>query len=97
MHDEVHHIIYKTTFCIGGRINTQLFLEQLIGDRLNAHTDFCVFWPGALSARHACRAIVALDLYTRNRFSESVGSRFGGPGQKALPAMNEFTLLWIFA
>ena len=37
------------------------------------------------------------DLYTRNHFLESMGSRFGGPGQKALQAMNEFTLLWIFA
>ena len=44
----------------------------------------CVL-AGALSTHHACRAIVAVDLYTRNRFSESVGSRFGSPGQKALP------------
>ena len=61
-----------------------------------AYRFLCVL-AGALSTRHACRAIVALDLYTRSRFSESVGSRFGSPGQKALPAMNEFTLLWIFA
>ena len=32
------------------------------------------------------------DAYTRNCFSESMGSRFGGPGQKALQTMNEFTL-----
>ena len=38
------------------------------------------------------RVIVPLDLYTHNRFSESMGSRFGGPGQKALQAMNEFAL-----
>ena len=51
------------------------------------HLEFCVFW------REPCQhANVALDLYTRNRFSESMGSRFGGPGQKALQAMNEFTL-----
>ena len=56
-----------------------------------------VFWPGALSTRHPWRAIVRADVYTRNRFSESVGSWFSGPRQKALPAMNEFTLLWIFA
>ena len=30
-------------------------------------------------------------------FSESMGPRFGSPGQKALTAMNEFTLFWIFA
>ena len=38
------------------------------------------------------RAIMAIDVYTRHRFSESLGSRLGGPGQKALQAMNEFTL-----
>ena len=32
------------------------------------------------------------DVYTRKCFSESEGTRFGGPGQKALPSMNEFTL-----
>ena len=37
------------------------------------------------------------DVYTRRCFSESEGTRFGAPGQKALPSMNEFTLLWIFA
>ena len=56
----------------------------------------CVL-AGALSTRHAWRAIVALDLYTRQSFSKSMGSQFDGPGQKALQAMNEFTLLWIFA
>ena len=35
---------------------------------------------------------VAIDVYTRHRFSESLGSRLGGPGQKALQATNEFTL-----
>ena len=30
------------------------------------------------------RAIMAIDVYTRHRFSESLGSRLGGPGQKAL-------------
>ena len=33
----------------------------------------------------------------RKCFSESEGTCFGAPGQKALPSMNEFTLLWIFA
>ena len=47
----------------------------------------CVL-AGALSSRHAWRAIVALDLYTRNRFSKSMGSRFGGPRQKGT-ASNE--------
>ena len=49
--------------------------------------------------QHATRDhdIVQDDVYTRKCFSESEGTRFGGPGQKALPSMNEFTLLWIFA
>ena len=38
------------------------------------------------------RAIVAADVYTRNHFSESMGSRLGGPGQMALQTMSEFTL-----
>ena len=58
---------------------------------------FLFVLAGALTTRHACRAIVVLDLYIRNRFSESVGSRFSSLGQKGLPGMNEFTLLWIFA
>ena len=40
---------------------------------------------------------MAIDVYTRHRFSESLGSRLGGPGQKALQAMNEFTLFVDFA
>ena len=56
-----------------------------------------MFWVGALSTRHPWRAIGRADVYTRKCFSESMGSQFGGPGQKALTAMNEFTLLWIFA
>ena len=53
---------------------------------------FLRVWPGALSTRHTWRAIVLTDVYTRNCFSESMGSRFGGPGQKTLQTMNEFTL-----
>ena len=44
--------------------------------------------------------IVQDDVYTHKCFSESEGTWFDGPGQKALPSMNEFTLstvLWIFA
>ena len=53
---------------------------------------FLHVWLGALSTHHTWRAIVQPDVYTRNCFSESMGSRFGGPGQKALQTMNEFTL-----
>ena len=38
-----------------------------------------------------------MAVYTRRCFSESEGTHFGAPGQKALSSMNEFTLLWIFA
>ena len=58
---------------------------------------FLCVWPGDLSTRHTWRAIVQPDVYTRNCFSESMGSRFGSPGQKALQTMNKFTLLFIFA
>ena len=75
----------------------KLFVGTAIGERLNTHSKFCVFWPGALSTRHLWRAIGLADVYTCKCFSESMGSRLGSPGQKALPAMNEFTLLWIFA
>ena len=49
-------------------------------------------WPGALSTHHTWRTIVRPDVYTRNCLSESMGLRFGGPGQKALQTMTEFTL-----
>ena len=75
----------------------QFFLGTAIGEHLNTHSDFCVFWPGALSTRHPWRVIALADVYTHNRFSEFEGTRIGAPGQKALPSMNEFTLLWIFA
>ena len=39
---------------------------------------FLCVWPGDLSTHHTWRAIVAPDLYTRNRFSESMGSRTTG-------------------
>ena len=37
------------------------------------------------------RAVVAADVNTRHRFSESMESRLGGSGQMALQTMNEFT------
>ena len=33
------------------------------------------------------------DVYTRNCFSESEGTRFGAPGQRTLPSVNESTLV----
>ena len=49
---------------------------------------FFVCFGGALSTRHACRAIVALDLYTRNHFSESHGFTVRWPQTKGT-ASNE--------
>ena len=53
--------------------------------------------PKAVSTRHSWLWQTLDDVYTRRCFSESEGTRFGAPGQKALPSVNEFTLLWIFA
>ena len=72
----------------------QFFFQPPIGGRI---LFFCEF--GREPCQHATRGrdIVQDDVYTRKCFSESEGIRFGGPGQKALLSMNEFTLLWIFA
>ena len=58
------------------------------------HIPFFVCFAGRLvnTSRVACHAIMAIDVYTPHRFSESLGSRLGGPGHKALQAINEFTL-----
>ena len=53
--------------------------------------------PEAVSTRHSWLWQTLDDVYTRRCFSESEETRFGAPGKKALPSMNEFTLLWIFA
>ena len=66
-----------------------------IGERLYTHSDFLCVVAGRL-VNMPCvaywHAIMAVDVYTRHCFSESVGPRLGGPGQKALQAMNSFTL-----
>ena len=60
------------------------------GERLNTHSDFCKFCRK--TCQHATwHAIIAADVYTRNHFSESMGSRLGGPGQMTLQTMSEFT------
>ena len=53
--------------------------------------------PEAVSTHHSWLWQTLDDVYTRRCFAESEGTRFGAPGQKALPSVNEFTLLWIFA
>ena len=62
------------------------FFASLAGSRVNTpHVAWhCAWWR-------------VYTPVTRKCFSEPEGTRFGGPGQKALPSMNEFTLLWIFA
>ena len=74
-----------------------ILLQPPIGERLNTHSVFCEFCRGPCQHATRGRDIVRDDVYTRKCFSESEGTRFGGPGQKELPSMNEFTLLWIFA
>ena len=54
---------------------------------------FLCVWPGALSTHYTWHAIVLPDMYMHNCFLEVLGgSWFGGPGQKTLQTMNEFTL-----
>ena len=54
---------------------------------------FCFFLvrPEAVSTRHSWLWQTLDDVYTRRCFSESEGTRFGAPGQKALPSGNEWT------
>ena len=68
-------------------------------DRTACKHAFCFLrvLPEAVSTRHSWLWQTLDDMYTRRCFSESEGTRFGAPGQKALPSGNEFTLLWIFA
>ena len=78
----------------------EFFFQLRIGGLLNTQSVFCEF--GREPCQHGTRGrdIVQDDVYTRKCFLESEGTRFGGPGHKALPSMNEFTLLtvlWIFA
>ena len=47
--------------------------------------------PEAVSTRHSWLWQTLDDVYTRRCFSESEGTRFGAPGQKALPSGNEWT------
>ena len=63
-----------------------------IGERLNMHSDFCVFWR--LTCQHATRwrDINLDDVYTRIYFSESTRPRLSGSEQLAQQTMNEFTL-----
>ena len=46
--------------------------------------------PEAVSTRHSWLWQTLDDVYTRRCFSESEGTRFGAPGQNALPSGNEW-------
>ena len=84
----LHQMPYKpANFCWDGRLASVL-----------TRIPFFVCF-GREPRQHATRGcdIVPDDVYTRKCSSESEGTRFSGPGQKALPSMNDFTLLWIFA
>ena len=89
------NLCYKTLTSLHQRlcIHAQMLHVPIDNRRTFKHAfRFLCVWPGDLSTRHAWRAIIVADLYTCNRFSESMESRLGGPGQKALQTMNEFTL-----
>ena len=72
---------------------TSFFFNRRSADVLNRILFFGEFCWEPCQHTTRGRDIVRDDVYTRKRFSESEGTRFGGPGQKALPSMNE----WIFA
>ena len=81
----------------------QLLLETLtpslrrpcihVGQRVNTHSLFWVM-PEVVSTHHSWLWQTLDDVYTRRCFSESEGTRFGAPGQKALPSGNEW-LEWV--
>ena len=69
--------------------------------KITWHFQVIIFWGGR---EGGCRTSWVVneftwlwqtldDVYTHRCFSESERTRFGAPGQKALPSMNEFTLL----
>ena len=72
-------------------------IHGLRSEGVNNAFRFLRVLPVAVSTRHSWLWQTWDDVYTRSCFSESEGTRFGAPGQKALPSMNEFTLLWSFA
>ena len=73
------------------RIYTPKKFRPPVGQRVNTHS---VFWEFCWSRVNTPLVAVTTldDVYTRRCFSESKGTRFGAPGQKALPSVNEFTL-----
>ena len=73
------------------------FYSTKMYKHLNTHSVFESLVLVAVSTRHSWLWQTWDDVYTRRCFSESEGTRFSVPGQKALPSMNEFTLLLIFA
>ena len=79
-------------------VYTRNFFFDRMSDRTCKHGfRFVIVLPEAVSTRHSWLWQTLDDVYTRRCFSESEGTRFGAPGQKALRSVNEFTLLWIFA
>ena len=59
--------------------HAKILLCRPSGERLNTHSDLCKVLSEDLSTRHSWRAIVAADVYTRNRFSDSMGVTVGWP------------------
>ena len=72
------HVIFFSTACRTACKHAFHFLRVL---------------PEAVSTRHSWLWQTLDDVYTRRSFSESEETRIGAPGQKALPSVNEFTLV----
>ena len=60
----------------------------VIRERWNTHSDLCALAGSLVNTP----PVTCHWAGWRKCFSESMGSRFGGPGQKALPSMNDYSL-----
>ena len=75
-------IFSRSPVRIGCHLNPQFYFQPPIGRRLNMHFVFYEFCRGPCQHTTRGRDIVRDDVYTHKCFSESEGTRFGGPGQK---------------
>ena len=89
----IEHLWDKLKQSVDARIGQETTLRDLPQVMVEA-------WEGIAQVRIR-RLINSMHRAGRRVYTQMFeGTRFGGPGQKALPSMNEFTLstvLWIFA
>ena len=81
------------------KVSSQWLQIMVLGSHRRPYKH-AIFLGWRRASKHAFRFVLCFGrslvntprVYTRNCFSKSMESRFGGPGQKELQAMNEFTL-----